>query len=402
MRSRNWWASVPTLSLGLAGTLAFIVPACAGSPTCQDYGDCGDGTGAKAGSSGTGNNAGMAGDAAGAPATGGSSSGSSSGGNGASSGEPGGDAGSSGDAGAGGTAVSKPCDGACSGMTPVCDQPNDKCVECLKPADCAGTEKACDLDTNNCVECLSSQDCTGTKKVCDTAADTCVDCLASTDCKDAKAAKCDANACAKCTSNDDCTHIAGKTVCDTKAGECVQCNVTNESVCGGKSCNPATKTCTNTTVGSVGSCGACVADSECSGGGSADPTARCVPMQFNGTMRPGGYCLKRASKTCSRPLTVTFSTKSLSDAAAESYCGVDQTAVTCEAVTDMVASTSCADGLDTSCGCSRGGNGACLAPGVGGLCRTVGGVPKTCSVACGTANECISGKTCTIDDAYCH
>jgi hypothetical protein len=125
-------------------------------------------------------------------------------------------------------------------------------------------------------------------------------------------------------------------------------------------------------------------------------------MEYNGVARPGGYCLKRASKTCTRPLTVTFSVKSLSGAAAESYCGVDQDNVTCEAVTDMVSSASCADGLDTSCGCVRDENGACVAAGMGGLCKTVGGVPKTCTIACGSANHCLSGNTCTIDDPYCH
>src|SRR5262249_13699996 len=155
-----------------------------------------------------------------------------------------------------------------------------------------------------CVECVGSQDCTGTKKICDTTADACVDCLAPADCKDAKAAKCDAKACVKCTSNDDCAHIAGKTVCDTKAGECAQCNVANEAVCNGKSCNPATETCTTTAVGTKDLCEPCLADSECIGGNQADPDVRCVPMTFNGTARAGGFCLRRVSKTCEKPFSI--------------------------------------------------------------------------------------------------
>jgi hypothetical protein len=362
-------SSVVLLSLLVASACSHFADECENTSTCDPA------SGAASGGSSSG---GQGGKSAGGNTSGGSV-------NAGESGSPtagaiatgGGGAGTAGEGGGGGV-MTLPCDGACATPTPVCDEPNDTCVECLQEADCLS----------------------GAKKKCDTTDKTCVDCLESADCSTAAAAKCDEGACVKCTSNDDCSHVAGKGVCDS--GACVQCTAVDETACAGKSCNPATKACTNTVIGSVGSCKTCLADSECSGGGTADPTSRCVAMEYNGVARVGGYCLKRVSKICSRPFTVTFSSASLSGATSEAYCGIDQGGATCEAVLDMVASASCDDGLDTSCGCKRDVSGSCVEAGTGGLCKTVGGVPKTCSVACGSANECVTGKTCTVDDPYCH
>jgi hypothetical protein len=259
----------------------------------------------------------------------------------------------------------------------MCDEPNDTCVECLQEADCGGAKKKCDTDAGACVACLESADCST-----------------------AAAAKCDSGECVKCTSNGDCGHIAGKGVCD--GGTCVQCTVADEVVCAGNSCNPATKACATTVIGSVGTCKPCVADSECSGAGSADPSARCVPMKFNGEQRDGGFCLRRVVKGCAAPFTVTFAAGSISGTGSESFCGINQVNTTCEAVLDLSAGRTCADNEDTSCGCVRDGNGVCVAGGQGGLCRTVGGVAKTCTYACGTTPQCPGGTACTIDDPYCH
>ncbi|MHC4091420.1 MAG: hypothetical protein ACYSVY_14290, partial [Planctomycetota bacterium] len=48
----------------------------------------------------------------------------------------------------------------CGGATPVCDEPNDACVECLTDADCDPPTPRCELGTNTCVECLDNTDCT--------------------------------------------------------------------------------------------------------------------------------------------------------------------------------------------------------------------------------------------------
>jgi hypothetical protein len=183
----------------------------------------------------------------------------------------------------------------------------------------------------------------------------------------------------------------------------VQCTVADESACGGKSCNPATKACTNTTRGSVGYCKPCVADSECFGGDKADPDARCVPMEFNGVPRPGGFCLKRVAKTCPTSIyKFPISTASLSGASKEAYCGIAQSLTRCEAVLDLVASVACPDGLDASCGCPRDKDGKCTAPGQGGLCETVGVDDKRCTYPCGAVSDCPGGKTCTSEQPYCH
>ncbi|HKY34613.1 MAG TPA: hypothetical protein VJN18_01630 [Polyangiaceae bacterium] len=282
--------------------------------------------------------------------------------------------------GEGGSVPMLPCDGMCINPKPICDEPNDKCVECLKEQDCS----------------------TGAKKKCDATAKTCVECLGATDCPTAAAAKCESGACVKCTSNDDCQHIPGKKVCDTGAGACVQCTAADESACAGKSCNPATKACTDTNVGSRDYCQSCLADSECLGGNKADPDARCVPMEFNGTPRTGGFCLKRSAKTCAKPFQTPIAVASLSGAPSEQYCGIDQENVRCEAVLDLIGDAACSDGLDTSCGCARDMDGNCTNAGAGGLCRIVGVNPNKCTYTCGASAQCPTGFTCTGAQPYCH
>jgi hypothetical protein len=227
-----------------------------------------------------------------------------------------------------------------------------------------------------------------------------VECLVPADCDTATASRCDAGTCVECETNDDCDHIAGKGVCD--GGECVQCTTADETACAGKSCNPATNACTNTNVGSVGTCKPCIADSECTGGNMADPNSRCVPMEFDGTPRQGGFCLRRVAKTCAKPFQTPITTASLSGAASEQYCGIDQENVRCEAVLDLIGDADCSGGLDTSCGCARDTNGACTGPGEGGLCETVGVNANKCTYACGATAQCPNGTVCTVDDPYCH
>ncbi len=295
-----------------------------------------------------------------------------------------GDSGSAGEAtagnggepgGAGGEGGSEPCDGACGGDTPVCDVASETCVECLGPLDCDPS------------------------LICDTASNTCVECVGNADCIDPATSKCDGGVCVGCGASEDCSHIDGKTVCDTDATECVECMVADESPCGGNSCNPATNACTDTAIGSLSSCQPCVADSECAGGGTADPDQRCVLLDFEGSTRDGGYCLRRQSKTCSRPYTVSISSGSVSGAPAETYCGVNEATVTCEAVRDLATlGASCPLGQDSECGCIRDSEQACIGSGLGGLCETVSGVPNTCTYACAIPLECPGTLGC---DVFC-
>lgn len=53
-----------------------------------------------------------------------------------------------------------------------------------------------------------------------------------------------------------------------------------------------------------------MADSECLGGNKDDPDARCVPMEFNGAARDGGFCLKRVTKMCTRPFQIPLTAAS--------------------------------------------------------------------------------------------
>jgi len=322
--------------------------------------------------------------------------------------------GGTGDAGAAGSPA---CADTCKGLTPVCDVVSSTCVQCLKGTDCKDSSKpTCDVSSNNCVQCLATDCKNAAKPVCDTAANTCVGCLGNEDCKDAAkplcdtagaqcvaclkqadctsatASACSAGACTACTTDAGCSNIAGKGVCD--AGTCVQCTAAKESVCGGKSCDPATKACTTTGTGSVTMCRACVADSECVGGNSADADARCVPMSFKGVPRPGGFCLRPVSKTCGSPYKIVINATSLSGAPPEDYCGIAQDLTRCEAVLDLLTSKACPDMKDSSCGCQRDASGACVTAGLGGLCRKVGPDQNHCTYECGSATQCSGGYAC--------
>ena len=308
--------------------------------------------------------------------------------------------GSAAGSGAAGMSGAPPCDGDCKGSTPVCDEATNTCVECLAKGDCKSPKPACDAATNTCVECTATTDCEDrSKPFCDTTAKQCVACLKQSDCTSPAASACSAGTCSACTQDADCSNIAGKGVC--QVGTCVQCTTSKESACNGKSCNPTTNACTTTAVNTVDYCLPCVADSECIGGNKADPDARCVPMKFAGAARTGGFCLRRAVKACSKPFTVQFSASSLSGAATEAYCGINQESTRCEAVVDFIAGTSCADGKDTSCGCARDKDGKCSETGQGGLCKTVGGNPQLCTIPCEFGNECKGSLTCPSALSYC-
>jgi len=297
----------------------------------------------------------------------------------------------------------------CSSPTPACNTATNLCVQCTKDTNCSGATPACNTATNACLQCTGNSNCTGTASLCDTGKNTCVECLSSTDCKNATASVCIAGKCEPCATNADCSHLSGTTVCKSEpaadagaeTGACVQCTVDDETPCGSKSCNPATNACTNTDRGSVDICHSCMADSECIGGDVEDggtTTARCVSMTFKGAAH-GNYCLQRyspiSSVGCGRPyFLMSDSIASVSGAAAETYCGVNQSATTCEAVLDLIASAPCS--TDNNCG-----------QGSGGLCKTVGGTPNRCTIPCIVTAECVAspapGSVCSPPTTpWCH
>lgn len=254
----------------------------------------------------------------------------------------------------GGTAGADGCDASCGGATPACNSETSECVECLDGDDC--DDGLCDLETHTCVECLDHGDCT-----------------------DASAARCAGGECVRCTASSQCAGISGKEVCDEPAGACVECTAHDESACGANSCNPATNQCTETERGSRARCRSCVADSEC------HEDYRCVPMEFQGEPREGGYCLKVGSTGCSEPFMVpTPARASLSGADPAVYCGVSESRTTCEAVIDLLANKSCSGGVSD-----------CGVPGLDDArCETVNLGLNRCTYACDATNQCPNSFNC--------
>lgn len=319
----------------------------------------------------------------------------------------------------------------CAAATPVCNAQH-RCVECSNNEHCKDpTRKVCQIDSQSCVECLTNADCANAagRPVCDLSQNACVECLRGSDCKDAARPQChpqgkscvaclsnadchseassrcaaSTNTCVACESNDDCQHVDGKGICQAVEGgqshRCVRCTSGDESACtdGGTSysCDPRSFECTKTPRGSRKTCHSCVADSECgTNEGKPDPNSRCVPMSFQGAPHgDGGYCLQTAASFgasgCSAPFVVPLSAASLSGAASQTYCGINQQATTCEALLDLFGSKTCEK--DADCGAGQGG-----------LCKTVGTNPNRCTIACAETTECTATRTCSgPSNGYC-
>ena len=326
----------------------------------------------------------------------------------------------------------------CKGDTPVCNDSN-LCVECGDAGDCKSSDKPECNTSSQCVQCLINDDCqdiasplcsSGTCSPCASHADCarfspmkfctadsdagategqCVECLGDDDCPSVSKAYCKSNKCTSCEDSKQCNHFKGPpgtpgtTVCKTEqfgdagtpSGECVECTVEDESPCGVNSCDPATNHCTKTRVASVNYCGACLADSECNGGTAPDGgthVARCIPMTFQGSWR-GNYCFQVGNSigTCPRPFGyLKSSVASVSSPNLDSYCSIDESLTTCEALLDI--SKSCAQG---PCGCK---DGNCA----GGVCPNSGTMNQTCTVRCNFTSECPTSLTCpSMTGAYC-
>jgi len=258
------------------------------------------------------------------------------------------------------------------------------CVLC--PAD----RPVC-LDDSECVECtLDEQEyCSARDQVCDTEAHECVDCLDNAQCTAPTASRCDSatNECAPCETNADCDGVDGLgatgNACDADA-ICVACTPDSEAqTCpDGKSCEPRTNTCTETTIGSRDVCEACVADSECGDDGEPSDAYKCVPMYYPDTQtrfpdEETGFCLKTTDDGCQRPYAITLvSRPTLSDPnSSDDYCGINEALTTCPAVAALVADARCPNGTDEECE-------------TGGICRQVGNLQNRCTYFCSLAAQC--------------
>ena len=244
-----------------------------------------------------------------------------------------------------------PC-GACGGDTPLCRESDRQCVQCLGDDDCSGDASHCDLEAGRCVPCLENAHCT-----------------------DPEASRCDTaeRSCVACQNNSDCQHLDGTQVCDS--GTCVQCTSAERSACGPNVCNASTRTC-SAYPANQRTCEPCDTDDNCAAG------HHCVPMFFMGSPRPTGYCLKQfdPAEGCEQPFSVLLSDRtSLSGATGHTYCGINETLTTCEAVRALLNDQECSSGMDSDCP-------------EGGLCRTLGGVATNrCTYPCDLGAQCPNG-----------
>jgi hypothetical protein len=224
--------------------------------------------------------------------------------------------------------------------------------------------------------------CLAPTPLCDEATDTCVACLDHPDCNAGETAKCDAGTCVPCDDSAQCAHLPGTNVCDE--GACVECAVGQEAACmGGTTCNLLTRACVvDPAPASVGTCEPCSNDLHCI-------TGRCIELEFEFTPI-GHYCLAEAASPCDAPFTVLVDSESLSGAATATYCGIEETFTTCEAVLALQQDWHCS-GTDGMCG-------PFMQPEVavpGALCRQVGPNANRCTYRCAGAAECpATAATC--------
>ncbi|MGC4068864.1 MAG: hypothetical protein QM784_30315 [Polyangiaceae bacterium] len=355
--------------------------ACDTKVTCKDLDNCTDGNAGEGGASTGGKTSSSGGKAQG---------------------------GSGGSSASGGTTATTtaPCNGSCSGSTPVCNETSNKCVACLANTDCKDASKSvCNGTTYECVGCLASADCSknATKPVCDLAKTTCVGCLGNTDCASATALRCDTatNTCTACQTDTDCSQIAGKGVCS--AGMCVQCTGKKRDACGeleGKAlvCDSLSQTCTtDKKVGSAGLCQPCVSDAQCPAG------QLCHQQMFGG--KPVGYfCFWKQGDTANgapadctlssnRPYVKTEADAQSIDGEAATLCGLAVT--TCIAY-NQFKNVDCAPTgtpQDALCGFASGQDAKCAQYGATTYrCTTVCLGNDDCDVACNTG---ASPKVCT-------
>ncbi|UJR80845.1 hypothetical protein [Sandaracinus amylolyticus] len=217
---------------------------------------------------------------------------------------------------------------------------------------------------------------------CDVSSGRCLECLGDVECTTSEAPVCTAGECGECTTDEQCTRLG---LHECHEGACVDCTPdTEEAICTPTFVCLPDGSCSDSDVrGSVGPCGACVADSHCAVGYD------CVPMNFAGTPREGAYCLRRMSLGCSRPYGVPITARTtLSGVTGETYCGINEALTTCEAV--LAFAQECASGLASDC---------TSAPGA--ICGVVGGIPNTCTYPCTDALQCDSSRLCPDASDYC-
>jgi hypothetical protein len=123
-------------------------------------------------------------------------------------------------------------------------------------------------------------------------------------------------------------------------------------------------------------------------------------MTYDGLRYPNeeiGFCLKsiELGGSCANPYRIVVRRTSLSGAAADDYCGINEDLATCPAVRALLADTPC-----------NPVNGDQDCPQPAGLCRELPGMLNRCTYLCSSVVECVTpGSTCgssgSGDDKYC-
>lgn len=262
----------------------------------------------------------------------------------------------------------------------------NRCVSDDKVDSCGGRCTPCPGTSNGYATCeaqVCGLACNPGWLVCDDScvdgAPHCVECLSAGDCP-ATDPVCENNACGPCRNDGDCTSKTGLPVCFE--GECVACTEEKRDACNGRTCSPATHTCTTNLAGSIDECEVCLADADCALG------SVCVPMFFNGAMRPNHYCLpvRDAQNPCYKGYQTPESKTTINGKGPLVVCSINEPIATCEAFKQYGDLCD----KDEDCGTPELNDG---------LCKPFLGEYR-CTFACVTTFDCPSVETATCV-SYC-
>lgn len=313
------------------------------------------GTSSAAGSAGTGNGLGGSG-AAGAPIMGGTAG--------------------RGSAGAAGVATggTLPCNGACSGATPICQAASNRCVGCTEDGHCSATTPVCDLTLHACVACTKDANCPAATPACKLPGNVCVGCTSKAQCSASKGVCAADNTCVECLSSSDCTYSAAKPACKTGTKTCVEC-VTSAD------CKDPTKTVCDTSPTSTtpNTCVGCLENSDCKD--AAKPqcnaaTKACVACLSNTDCKTAGA--SKCDVTAGSP-TVNTCLPCSADADCTQVTG--KTACLIGTASAQNQCVQCTVANETACGANS------CNPKTNGCSSTARGSRKTC-YSCVADSEC--------------
>ncbi|MBL8601847.1 MAG: hypothetical protein JNK72_07985 [Myxococcales bacterium] len=310
---------------------------------------------------------------------------------------------------------------ACSGMTPVCNLDQNRCVQCLSNTQCSGATPICDRNvcrgcsSNNdcsgstpacatdgrCVQCteMSAMACAGATPVCNATANRCVECLTNTQCS-GRTPVCQNNACRACAGDMECSAREGATACAASgdnAGACVQCTTSNAMAC----VSP-TSVCNDTN----NRCVQCTSNSNCSGNAPVCDNAMC-----RGCRDDSECAMRDGTSACSINGACVQCTPMNTRACTGDTSVCDPTSFTCKVCTvgPMGDATRCAmnaDGqlcvrdmsnMQERCGCASDSD--CGGASSGRICNAM---TQRCEAGCAVGegrNGCPMGQSCTASEA---